>query len=347
MILLLHGPSDYRIAHALRDLRQRLRAADPDLDANTSQLNGAELTPQELIAHATTVPFLAPTRLVIVDGLVRALASERTGRKKKGDNDPLAPWQAAADQLANPAAMPATTTLVFREGEVSKTSAAFGTFSKIADVQEFKPFDKNEIRPWISLRAQEHGASLTPAAVTKVQQLIEPDDLWTFDSELQKLAVYAGGTQVDETMIDDVVSAARSAKTWDLTDALVAGNGARSFALLSSLLADGQHPLAIIATIRGAYRQLSIIKDMRARRASNSEIFRALHPARVPEWKLNDRLTPLAASWTWPALKSAFSRMLEADLSIKRGEADEDTAIQLLVADLCALAPRTAAAARR
>ena len=43
------------------------------LDEVIGHLDGRQVTPQELQAHATSVPFLSANRLVIVEGLLQAL----------------------------------------------------------------------------------------------------------------------------------------------------------------------------------------------------------------------------------------------------------------------------------
>ena len=93
---------------------------------------GRGLMPAELLAHATAVPFLASNRLVIVEGLLRALGDARSGRRrKKGDtDDPLEAWRAAAAQLADPAAMPATTT--GRMTTVCTTDSSYFTSSLVS-----------------------------------------------------------------------------------------------------------------------------------------------------------------------------------------------------------------------
>jgi DNA polymerase III delta subunit len=47
----------------------------------------------------------------------------------------------------------------------------------------------------------------------------------------------------------------------------------------------------------------------------------------------------LAGRYTWPRLHEAYRLILDADLSVKRGLQDDESALQLLVHELCALAP--------
>jgi DNA polymerase III delta subunit len=87
------------------------------------------------------------------------------------------------------------------------------------------------------------------------------------------------------------------------------------------------------------YRQLAIVKDMRDRRASQDEMARA---AGVPAFKVAE-VSALASRYSWAQVRAAYGRLLAADLSVKRGLQDDESALQLLVHELCAMAPKSAA----
>ncbi len=334
MIHLLHGKDDYRVRHAAREIRDKLRASDDMLDSNTTTLDGAAITPQELLAHATAVPFLASNRLVIVEGLLRAIGSERGGRRKKTDDDPLAPWRAAVVTLGDAATMPPTTTLIFVEGDLAKTNQGFAIFAPIARAQEFPLLSTGELPDWISRRAGEKGVRLAPRALAALAQLIGPD-LWTMDNELDKLAAIAEGALVEPELIADAVSAAQETKVWDLTDAIVAGEDRKALASLGALLSQGEPVQMLQFMIARQFRQLLLVKDLRERGVRADEVARG---SGVPAFRLS-AVGAIASRYTWPVLQQAYRRILEADLSVKRGQSGDEAALQLLVHELCASAP--------
>ncbi len=336
MIHLIHGKDDYQVHKAVASIRAALAAEDDMLSSNTTVLDGQGLTAAELLAHATAVPFLAAHRLVIVEGLLRALGEVKAGRrKKKADaDDPLEPWRQAAAQLSSPATMPETTTLVFVEGDLSKTNAAFTIFAPIARTVECAPLRKENVAGWIKGVAKEKHLKLAASVPERLAELAGAD-LWVLDNELEKLAAYAGDETVDERALIELVSAAHETKMWDLTDAVVAGNQRRAITAMQRLLADGQPPQVLLVMIARSYRQLVLVKDARDRRASREEMQRV---AGVPPWKLND-ISSLAGRYSWPALRRAYQGLLEADLNVKRGLQDDESSLQLVVHELCALAP--------
>jgi DNA polymerase-3 subunit delta len=340
VIHLLYGKDDYQVRKALAAIREDLAAEDDMLATNTTVLEGRGLSPDELLSHAMAMPFLSANRLVIVEGLLRALGEVRGGRrKKKGDGeDPLESWRQAAARLSDPATMPPTTTLVLVEGELGKTNAAFPIFAPIAYTTEYGPLPPGELSSWLKSTAKAKKLKLTEGAVQSLANLIG-GDLWALDNELDKIAAYAGGETADEKMVGELVSAARETKVWELSDAVVAGNERKALTSLGRLLIAGEAPQLLLFMIARQYRQLLVLKDLRERRVAREEMQRV---SGVPGFKLNEA-GALAGRYEWSVLKQAYVRILEADLSVKRGLQDDESALQLLVHELCALAPRTGA----
>lgn len=341
MIHLFYGKDDYQIRSALRALRDDLKQSDDMIESNTTVLDGRTVTPLELLAHATAAPFLASNRLVVVEGLLGALGAIKGGgrRKKRGDgDDPLDGWRAAAAQLGDKKTMPETTTLVLVEGDITRTNAAFTIFAPIARTREFTALDGVELAKWLREAAKSEKAKLSDGAERALLAALAPD-LWALKNAVAMLAAYADGETIDEATVDNLVTATDDTKFWDITDAVVAGSERKALSALQRLLTDGSAPAMLSAMLVRQYRQMAIVKDMRDRRASQDETARA---AGVPP-KIADRVGATASRYSWPMMREAYDRLLAADLSVKRGLQDDESALQLLVHELCAMAPKGAA----
>lgn len=342
MIHLIYGEDDYQVRRAVAEIRARLADSDGMVDANTSVLDGQGLTPAELLAHATSVPFLSNSRLVIVENLLLGLGEVKRGRpRKKGEpDDPLEPWRKVAEQLGDAASMPDTTTLIFVEGGLSKSNPALPIFAAIARIVECAPLPKGKIAGWVKDVAKENDVKLAPGVAERLAELVGPD-LWALDNELGKLAAYAAGETVDEAAVGELVSAVHEAKIWELTDAVIAGNARKAVTAMQRLLAAGEAPQKLLVSIARPYRQLVLLKDARDRRLSRDEMVRQ---SGVQPFKL-DEIGALASRYSWSQLRRAYRRVLDADLSVKRGLMSDEASLQLLVHDLCALAARARQAA--
>lgn len=337
VIHLFHGKDDYRVRQAVREIREKLRAADDMMDGNITTLEGRELTPGELLAHATAMPFLASSRLVVVEGLLAVLGEVRGGRrtKKNAADDPLERWRAVAATLADPATMPETTTLVLVEGELKKTNAAFSIFAPIARTVDYPALAKDELPTWIEARARAKGVKVAPRAMASLSQLIGPD-LWAIENELDKLAAYSDGAIVEPETVVEIVSHGQETRIWDLTDGIVAGDQRKALSAMRGLLAERGAGAQLTFMVARQFRQLVLVKDLRERGARADDVART---AGVVPFRLS-AVGAVASRMSWRDLRAAYARILEADLSVKRGLADDESALQLLIHELCQLAPK-------
>jgi DNA polymerase-3 subunit delta len=176
--------------------------------------------------------------------------------------------------------------------------------------------------------------------MASLTQLVGPD-LWTIENELDKLAAYAGGEVVEPETVSALVSAAQETRIWDLTDAIEAGDERKALRSMRLLLGEGEASQRILVMIVRQYRQLVLVKDMRERGMRSEEVARV---SGVPNFRLG-AVGAVASRFSWPALREAYARILDADLNVKRGLTDDESSLQLLVHDLCAMAP--AGASRR
>jgi DNA polymerase-3 subunit delta len=237
--------------------------------------------------------------------------------------------------------MPDTTTLVFLEGALSDKNAGFTLFAPIAHTREFAPLRTGDVSQWIQESAERKHMKIDGHAIAALAGLLG-SDLWALSNELERLATFADGATVTRDMVIEVTSAARTAKVWDLTDAIVAGDETKALNTLRALVVSGEAPQLIMFMIVRQFRQLVVVKDMTQRRLRRDEIARA---AGLPAFRI-DPVTTLAHRYAWDTLRRAYAILLEADLSVKRGLADDEAALQVAIHELCALAP-TAVARRR
>jgi DNA polymerase III delta subunit len=85
------------------------------------------------------------------------------------------------------------------------------------------------------------------------------------------------------------------------------------------------------------FRQMVLVKDLRERRLRQDEVLRL---SGVNKFRLN-AVGANASRYPWTTLRAAYARLLEGDLNVKRGLQDDESSLQLLVHELCALAPRS------
>ena len=171
--------------------------------------------------------------------------------------------------------------------------------------------------------------------------------LWSFHQELEKLLLFVGASptirpeDVEATVLDQ-------GEGWifDLTDALTARNTVAALGQVARLMAQGNHPLALIAPIAASIRRLLIARQFmdeqmrRARRRlSPDEIVRQM-PDEVTRLLSNANAAYHAVNkaqhFTAKKLARDLELIYETDLRLKSTGPAPRIIMERLILDLCA-----------
>ena len=330
MIRLFFGEDTFRAHEALEELRREVETGG-GLGGTSTEIDGPSARPEELLNASQTMPLLGGQRLIIVRGLLGRFEGKRGARRKKAQDDEqatsaLGDWQQVADSLP---ALPESTLLVFVDGKLGARNPMLAEVRKVAGVQQFDELGKGELAGWIMDRAELYGARLEPRATAAMAELIG-GDLWTIDSELRKLATYAGDDAVSEDAVRELVSQVREANAFALADAIVEGRAEAAIKLFQQRMADGDSPLRLLALIARQYRLLIQAKELQAQNVRPADIGKRLGIHSF----VAQRILQQAPPYSIEQLRAAYARLLEADLSIKRGIYNDETALELLIFEL-------------
>ena len=331
---------DFRLREAYRALRARLDT-DGMLDLNTAELPARGLTPEALAGQASTVPFLANARVIVVEGLLVSLGA---GRAVADD------WQPLLDALP---ALPETNHLVLLEPAPTREARTTLGRSPLlralralegADVQQFEALrlygrGGNEVAAWLLERARRIGAELEPAAAERLSELLGAD-LWALGNELDKLARHAGERPVAVADVELLTTAARDEDVFALVDDAVEGRTPQALLRLRALIEGGaEHPGRLQALIARQLRNLIRAAELIEQGASREEIGRATgvtHPYPL------GRLVTQAEAIGRPAAERALRAVEAADHAVKTGRYADVLALELLLTSL----PRSTRGAR-
>lgn len=345
MLYIIYGNDPLACGEALDKLKASLDA-DGSLATNTDTFDARTSTAQEVMGACNTVPFLGDTRLVLLDGLLKAVSGVKKGRvarpKRRATVDEgdapeaFSPWDALAAFVPD---MPPSTTLVLTDEEVPTTNAMLKALGPLGKVEHCSPPDEKQLPAWVTARAKKIGLKLDSPAAKLLADLIGPDS-YMLASELDKLLAFSGGQIVRDKDVRELVSRAKEHKGWALSDAVVAGQGAVAARVLSELFDDGSHPGQLLATLTTEYRKIAVAKDMLERGESGAAIGARIN---ARGYGLDKRLEQ-AERLTWPAIRECYARLVQAELDLKQGLMDDRLALELAVQELAA---RPVATARR
>jgi DNA polymerase-3 subunit delta len=323
MFYIFHGPDELSRTEALAGLRTQM--GDPSLaELNTTILDGASLTLNELREVCNSLPFLAERRLVIVHNYLTRLGGSQRG----GEGTPL------GDLAAYLPTMPDSIRLIFVESDtLPKSHPILKLAEKHEDgqVYDFGGPARGELAVWIARRVEAKGASIQRPAADALAIAVG-DDLRLLDSEIEKLAIYVGDERAISTAdVDLLVPYAGTANVFAMVDAIGRRDGRTALRLLHKLLDENAAPLYLLTMIVRQFRILIQVKELAGQGLATSTIAKraGLHPF------VAEKAQRQAMNFSMGQLETIYARLLETDLAIKTGRMKDVLALDTLVAALC------------
>lgn len=330
-LVLAHGDDAFSLDIAVRDFAQRVDATDrveiapdrsPDegaidrarLEAGTMGMFGAHLAVLRQPLRAAGRSATAADRLIALvtelpDGAALALVEERPSR------DVTKP-PALLRRLAE-----AVTT---RGGRVIEHNAP----------------RRNDLRGWITAHAARLGIGIEVRAAHVLAERIG-GAIWetdiergemtrVADSELRKLATYAGERPISADDVEALTADTRPASVFAITNAVDRREAAAAAEALRRALAEGQPGLRILASLAGRVSDLIVARDLRASRTSPYDIAKRVARGNV---RVAERLVEAAGRYTGEELEAMLIGLYEADAAIKTNVMDAEPALAAWVGE--------------
>lgn len=350
MLYILHGDDDLGPEEVLASLRGKLGPREM-VDLNTTRLDGSQVSLDEIRRICNTIPFLAPRRLVIVEGLLTTLAPRRRGGRKPktatpeegGEEVQQREGQAALASLQDLAAylrvLPETTVLVFLEpGTLPPEHPILALARELAQedppravVREFRAPREDQLGAWIARRVGKRGGRIAPDAAEALAAFVGRD-LRRLDQEIVKLATYVRSERsITLEDVEALVPDTREANLFAFTDAVARRDVRQGMSILRRLLEEGSPPLVLLSMLARQVRILLQVKELPGQGYAAPRMARelGLHPYVVEKALLQ------TTSLSFPVLERMHRLLLEADLAIKSGAQDPESALDLLVVEVC------------
>lgn len=354
MIILLFGADALGIRRRLAQLRTDADGGSGMIETNLNAIEGRDAKAQEIIGPAMSPPFLAPFRLVVIEGFLDRFEQ---GPESRGPRslDAFSPLFAALES-----GLPPTTILVFTGGALRR-NPMLDRLKKVpgATVEEHAPIAPRELPRYIREEAAARGIRFRAGPFRDVSPDDEElrkagdpaaylatllgSDTLAIASELDKLALFAMGNDVTLDIIYRVCAGERESTSFAFVDAVIDGHHSRALTALEILTLRGTSPAELLAMLMTGYRQAATVIDLLDDGATPEEIGKAINR---PWPNLRDRAIARGRRLGHERLRVAFEILVGADRSIKSGEVEDDLALELAVARLAALAPEAAGSRR-
>jgi DNA polymerase-3 subunit delta len=226
--------------------------------------------------------------------------------------------------------MPSTTHLIFRDGLINKSNSLLTTLSPISETYSLESPTRDTLSRWIKDRAQSKGSNINPAAIRLLSDLIG-NDLWTLDSELEKLSLYAYTESIGEHHVTALVSQVKEANIFNAVDSIINKKPSPALKFLKQLQKDGNDSSYIITMIARQVRLIALSRDLLDQGTSQNDIGNKLG---INSQFVLKKTLDQASCYSDSQIRSCYANLLKSDLSIKQGLMASDFALELLTYEL-------------
>ncbi len=289
-----------------------------------------EVTMEQIVSLAETVPAVGERRLVVVRKAERffATASKRKGLKTGGRNDDDEEKE-LLEYLKKPCP---STCLVFLAGEsVDRRRKVFREVDRAGVTCRCGMLKGWELVNWLTERAKLKGYTVKKEAARYLVEMVG-SDLYLLENELSKACTYAGaeGT-VEKVHVEKVVSPSPENNIFPMLDDIGKKNTREALWRLKDLLALGEPPLRILLMLA---RQVRLILWTRTLHDKGEGIYRIGDELGLPAFVVEKYLEQ-GQCFDRAGLLAAMKEILEVDQGIKTGRLDAELALEDLVLRLC------------
>lgn len=314
MIILLYGKDTYRSRRKLNEVICHYKEIHKS-GLNLCSLDGEELDFQEFRNVFRSVSMFNEKRLVVVRNII--------GNENFKSNfiKNIEGFAGSKDVI-----------LFYQDGGISKDS-----FPKVIKthgrVQEFEPLGGKKMEDWV---AGEFAGCNTKITRTAMDKLIDSvgDNLWQMANEIKKLASFKTGSaesMVGETDVELLVRPKMETDIFKTIDAIASKNKKTAIRLLKSHIEKGDSPFYLSTMINFQFRNLIMVKSCESGCRYNAGTMAkklGLHPFVI--YKTLNQTKKFGIE----ELKKIYQKIFQADLDVKTGKVESETAMDLFIAQI-------------
>ena len=311
-VYLFHGPGEFRMEKALEAVRARL-LPESLRDFNLEVLYGDEIKPESIVERARSLPFMAPTRVIIVRRMEK-LAGE--------DLEKCIPYLEKPSQ---------STCLIFVCPKPDFRKRFYSTLRSLGRAVNFEDLRDREVAPWIRNRAAEIGLKIDMKACLYLQQIMgnSPREI---SAELEKLYLRYGET-VGIEQVKDMVKHSRLYTIFELVDRVSTRQCRESLIALNRFLEEEDKrgaPLRLIGMLNRQIRMIWQAKAVLDGGGRMKDVAKKLGPLQF----LAKDLSRQSKQWSVEELERGLDLLYRADGWLKSGSRPKPV-LENLILSLC------------
>jgi len=174
-------------------------------------------------------------------------------------------------------------------------------------VQEFKPLSDAKLKEWIREKAKQLNGEIEVDGINMLVDFIG-NDLWRMEQEILKLVNYSNKISTENIL--KLVRDKEDTNIWETIDAIAKKDQKKAIRLVRNHIEKGDTPVYLLVMIASQIRKIISAKDG--------------EPA-------NYFVSKLSENFTMVELKNMYNKIAELDFSIKTGQINPNSAIDILI----------------
>ena len=304
-IVLVTGPESYLADRVFRELRDRLRIAQPELEV--TDLDAAYYAVGTLLDVASPSLFGEPRMIRIANG-------------ESGGDDFVADIQSYLDVIAD------DVIIIVRHGggnrgkKLLDTLRAHPTTLEVECAEIKKEADRAQ---FASAEFNRLGVKADRAAVGALVEAFA-GDLAELAAACEQIASDALGKSITKDFVDTYYEGREEVTSFAVADMAIDGNRAEALRLLRHAIQSGVDPVPLIAAFAAKLRQLAKVGGYTGSPSN------AAKDLGMPPWMI-DKSRSALRKWTGPTLGRAILVVAEADSMVKGAGRDPEFAVERMV----------------
>ncbi|MFZ5687529.1 MAG: DNA polymerase III subunit delta [Bacillota bacterium] len=304
-VYLLYGEEQYLIKQALNSLRNCFL---PDTDEwNFELLDGKEISSEEIVNAANTVPFWGDRKMVVVKNT--SLFQSRPSQEETGETELGAQNHRLLAYLADP--NPQTCLVLVALGKVDTRRKVYKAVEKSGLVMEFAPLKGKALQDWLHREAASRGKTFDNQAL---DYLIAcgGNNLSLLAAEIAKISDYLGEeSRITLPVVQSITGVTQEAGIFQLVDAVAEKRIGQGIRLLREMFTLGEQPVPIALMLA---RQFRLMLAAKSAKAENLASILQVHPY------VAQKAVAQAKNFSHQQLKKILQDFLRLDVALKSGK---------------------------
>jgi len=340
VVTVLHGDDEFAMLRFVEAQYRNL--GDPSIaDLNFTRLEGSQAGEEDIQKASSTMPFLAPRRLVAIhnplarlkdrssqerflrfldslpDTACLLLLIEDHRKKKKIGGDWINSWEVLRKDA--------------RDGKLHWLAQWASQASPRARICEFPLPEQREMPAWIQEFARQQGGQFSPQAAQVLAQQVE-NNTRIAAQEINKLLTFVALERtVEAEDVERLTSASQTLSVFDLVDALSQNTTDKPLGLLNRLLEQSE-PEMLFAMIVRQFRLLLQVREVLDEGGDAAQVIHEVGEVRLEF--IARKLINQARPYSLKRLENIYHQLGEIDQAIKTGQVPAALAMEMFIADL-------------